>query len=145
MSVCVHSLSVLPCVGSDHATDWSPVQGALQNSLRGSSRKQRPFFIFIFPHGVRLNTNSFGLLCQPLMIDDCGAVGGMRIGRGNRSTMRKLAAVPLCPPQIPHDLNRARTRAAAVGSRRLIAWANARPKTVWWLQKKKWIKLRNYI
>jgi hypothetical protein len=51
------------------------------------------------------------------MIDDeCGAVGGMRIGRENRSTRRKPAPVPLCPPQIPHDLTWARTRAAAVGS-----------------------------
>jgi hypothetical protein len=47
----------------------------------------------------------------------CGAVGGMIIGRGNRSTRRKPARVPLCPPQIPHDLTWARTRAAAVGSR----------------------------
>jgi hypothetical protein len=29
--------------------------------------------------------------------------------------------VPLYPPQIPHDLILARTRAAAVGSRRLTA------------------------
>jgi hypothetical protein len=36
--------------------------------------------------------------------DDYGALGGMRIGRGNRSTRRKPAPVPLCPPQIPHDL-----------------------------------------
>jgi hypothetical protein len=44
------------------------------------------------------------------MIDDeCGAVGGMRIGRGNRSTGRKPAPAPLCPPQIPHDLIWART------------------------------------
>jgi hypothetical protein len=43
----------------------------------------------------------------------------MRIGRGNRNTRRKLTPVPLCPPQIPHDRTRARTRAAAVGSRRL--------------------------
>jgi hypothetical protein len=35
--------------------------------------------------------------------------------------------VPLCPPQIPNDLTRARTRAEAVGSRRLTAWATARP------------------
>jgi hypothetical protein len=33
----------------------------------------------------------------------------MRIGRGNRSTRRKPAPVPLCPPQIPHDLTWART------------------------------------
>jgi type IV secretory pathway VirB6-like protein len=32
--------------------------------------------------------------------DECGTVGGMRIGRGNRSTRRKPAPVPLCPPLI---------------------------------------------
>jgi hypothetical protein len=35
--------------------------------------------------------------------------------------------VPLCPPQIPHDLTRAGTRATAVGSRRLSVWAMTRP------------------
>jgi hypothetical protein len=40
--------------------------------------------------------------------DDCGAIGGMKIGRGNRSTRRKPAPAPLCPPQIPHDQTRAR-------------------------------------
>jgi hypothetical protein len=70
----------------------------------------------------------FGLLYQRRMIDDdCGAVGGMRIGSRNRSTWRKPAPVPPCPPQIPHDLTRPRTRAAAVVSRRLIASAIARP------------------
>jgi hypothetical protein len=67
----------------------------------------------------------FGLLYQPQMIhvydDDCGTIGGMRIGRGNP------APVSLWPSQIPHELIRARTRAAAVGSRRLTAWAVARP------------------
>jgi hypothetical protein len=64
-----------------------------------------------------------GLLYQPRMIDDDDyeTVGGMRIGRGNRSTRRKPAPVPHCPPQIPHDLTWDRTRAAAVGSRRLTA------------------------
>jgi hypothetical protein len=54
-----------------------------------------------------------GLLYQAQMIDegDCGAIGGIKIGRGNRSTRRKAAPAPLCPPQIPHDQNRARTRA----------------------------------
>jgi hypothetical protein len=51
----------------------------------------------------------------------------MRIGRGNRSTRRKPAPVPFCPPQITHDQTRARNRAAAVGSQRLTAWAMARP------------------
>jgi hypothetical protein len=42
-----------------------------------------------------------GLLYQPRMIDDdeCGAVCGMRIGRGNRSTGRKPAPVPFYRPQ----------------------------------------------
>jgi hypothetical protein len=34
---------------------------------------------------------------------DNGEFGGMMIGRGNRSTRRKPAPVPLCPSQIPHD------------------------------------------
>jgi hypothetical protein len=55
-----------------------------------------------------------------MMVMMCGAIGGM-LGRGNRNTRRKPAPVPLCPPQIPHDLTRARTRDAAVESRRLTA------------------------
>jgi hypothetical protein len=50
---------------------------------------------------------------------DDGEIGGM-IGRGNRSTLRKPAPVPLCPPQTPHGA-RARIRAAAVRSQRLTA------------------------
>jgi hypothetical protein len=46
-----------------------------------------------------------GLLYQPQVIDDgdCGAIGGMKVGRGNRSTRRKPTPAPLCPIQIPHD------------------------------------------
>jgi hypothetical protein len=38
-------------------------------------------------------------------IDDdvCGAVDGIRAGRGSH-TQTKPIPVPLCPPQIPHDL-----------------------------------------
>jgi hypothetical protein len=69
-----------------------------------------------------------GLLYQPRTIgDECVAVGGMRIGRGNRGARRKPAPLPLCSPQIPHDLTCARTRAAAEGNRRLTAWAMALP------------------
>jgi hypothetical protein len=66
-----------------------------------------------------------GLLYQPKMIGegDCGT----KIGRGNRSTRRKPSTATLCPPQIPLDQTRDRTRAAAVGSQRLTAWARARP------------------
>jgi hypothetical protein len=74
------------------------------------------FFFLISLGGMRLSPFRrplFGQLYQPQMRDDdeCGAVGGMRIGRGNRSIRRKAAQGALCPPQIPHDLIWARTRA----------------------------------
>jgi hypothetical protein len=55
---------------------------------------------------------------------DCedGEFGGMN-GRRNRSTRKKPAPAPLCPPQIPLD----QTRATAMGSQRLTASAMARP------------------
>jgi hypothetical protein len=64
-----------------------------------------------------------GLLYQPQMIHDgdCGEIDGIKIGGENRSTRRKPAPMPLCRPQIQHDLTWDRTRAAAVGSRPLIA------------------------
>jgi hypothetical protein len=55
--------------------------------------------------GVRLSplgtAATIGVLYQLQMIDDgdCGAVGGMKIGRGNRSIQRKPAPMPLHPPQ----------------------------------------------
>jgi hypothetical protein len=42
---------------------------------------------------------------------DDGEIGGL-IDRGNLSTRRKTAPVPLCPPQTTHAV-RTRTRAAA--------------------------------
>jgi hypothetical protein len=74
------------------------------------------FFFLVSLGGVRLTESTVGLLYKPRMIDDddYGVVGGMRIGRGNRSTRRKPAPVPLCAPQIPHDLTWDRTRAAGV-------------------------------
>jgi hypothetical protein len=83
--------------------------------------------------GVRLSplgtAATIGLLYQSQMIydGDCGAIGGMKIGRGNRSTRRKPSAVPLCLPQIPYDLTRAQIRTSAMGNQRLTAWAMARP------------------
>jgi hypothetical protein len=73
-----------------------------------------------------------GLLYQPQMIDDsdCGAIGVMKIGRGNRSTWRKPAPVPLCLPQIPHDQTRAWTWAAVVGSQWLTTCAMMQPTAI---------------
>jgi hypothetical protein len=51
---------------------------------------------------------------------DDGEIGGMKTGKGIRSTRRKSAPVPLCPTQIPHAA-RTQTRTAAVGSQRLTA------------------------
>jgi hypothetical protein len=33
-----------------------------------------------------------------------GEIGGMKTGRGNRNTQRKLAKEPLCPQQTTHAL-----------------------------------------
>jgi hypothetical protein len=68
----------------------------------------------------------YGLSHQPQMIDDdddddngaFAAIGGM-IERGNRSTRRKPASLPLGPPQIPYGLTLPRTRAASEGMQRL--------------------------
>jgi hypothetical protein len=51
---------------------------------------------------------------------DDGEIGEMMIGRGNQTTRRKSASVPLCPPQTPHAAQ-TRIGAAAVGSQRLTA------------------------
>jgi hypothetical protein len=55
---------------------------------------------------------------------DCedGEFGGMMFDKENRSSRRKPAPAPLCPPQIPLDRTWAQTwAAAAVGSQRLTA------------------------
>jgi hypothetical protein len=63
------------------------------------------FIFIIILSGVRLSLLVLrpltGLLYHPQMIGDgdCGEIGGMKIGRGNRSTRRK----PAPPQQIPHD------------------------------------------
>jgi hypothetical protein len=66
------------------------------------------FFLFLVGWDSPIGTAAtIGLLYQPQIIDDeCGAVDRMKIGRGNRSTRKKPAPVPLCPPQIPHDPSR---------------------------------------
>jgi hypothetical protein len=81
------------------------------------------FFIVIVGGGVQLGPLDNAPTNRPIVLApgayDDGEIGGM-MGRGNRSTGRKPAPVPLCPPQTPHA-TRTRTRAAAVGSQRLTA------------------------
>jgi hypothetical protein len=78
------------------------------------------FLIRIVRGGVQLgplgtSATHWPIVPAPGDYDD-GDFGGMKIGRGNRSTQRKPAPAAL---QIPLDQTRAPTRAAAVGSQRL--------------------------
>jgi hypothetical protein len=50
--------------------------------------------------------------------DKCGISGGM-IDKGNRSSVKIPVLIPLCLPQIPHDLTRYQTQTTAVASLRL--------------------------
>jgi hypothetical protein len=76
------------------------------------------FFIW-YGGGVQLGPRGTVATNSPTAPDpgdyDNGEIGEM-IGRGNRSTWRKPAPMPLCPPQTPPHAARTRTRAAAVGN-----------------------------
>jgi hypothetical protein len=56
--------------------------------------------------GVQLGPFGTAAITRSIVIAlgdyDDGEIGGMMIGKGNRSTRRKPAPVPLCPPQTPH-------------------------------------------
>jgi hypothetical protein len=77
-------------------------------------------FFFILWGGTKsLGTvATSGLLYKPQMIDDgdCGAIGGMKIGRGTRVLRENLSQCHFVHHKIPHDQIRARTQAAVVGS-----------------------------
>jgi hypothetical protein len=119
--------------------DWNRL--FLNNRLRGivgvSCKCNRNVsLIRIVGGGVQLGPLSTSATEWPIVPAsgdyDGGEFGEMKIGRGNRSTRRKPAPAPLCPPQISLDQIWARTRAAAVGSQRLTAWAMARPNEEGW-------------
>jgi hypothetical protein len=66
------------------------------------------FLIGIVGCGVQLGPPGTAVTNRPIVrapgdYDD-GEIGGMVIGWGNRSTRRKPAPVPLCPPQTPYAL-----------------------------------------
>jgi hypothetical protein len=79
--------------------------------------------------GVQLGPLGTAATNRPIVLAlgdyDDGQIGGM-IGRGNWSTWRKPAPVPLYPPQTSHAAQ-TQTRAAMMGSQQLTAWAMARP------------------
>jgi hypothetical protein len=95
--------------------------------VKRSGREDAHFLLIrIVGGGVQMGPLGTSATERPIVpaagdYDDNGEIGGMKIGRGIRSTQRKPAPAPLCQPQIPLDQTRARTRAAAVGSQRLTA------------------------
>jgi hypothetical protein len=91
-----------------HTSSWRGVQPQFYLILF--------FLICIVGGGIKVTRHcghQWPIVPAPGDYDD-GEIGGM-IGKGNRSTRRKPAQVPLCPPQTPHAAH-TRTRAAAVGS-----------------------------
>jgi hypothetical protein len=87
----------------DHS---SPSSTEVKNSGAIFPLAHKSFFFFIYAVRLWVLRPLTGLLYQPRMIGDgdFGEIGGMKTGRGNRSTRRKSASAPLCPPQIPHIL-----------------------------------------
>jgi hypothetical protein len=82
------------------------------------------FLIGIVEDGVQLDPLGCAATNRPIVpvpgdYDD-GEIGGMVIGRRNRSNRRKPAPLPLFQSQTSHA-SRMRTRASAVGSQRITA------------------------
>jgi hypothetical protein len=78
--------------------------------------------------GVQLGPLGTAAINRPIVPAPGGddeEIGGL-IGRGNVSTRRKPAPVPLCPPQTPQAAQ-TQTQAATVGSQQLTASAMAWP------------------
>jgi hypothetical protein len=85
-------------------------------------------FFLVSWGGVRLSplVTSFTYWLIVPAPDDRWWVWSSRWNKNWYGKLRKPAPAPYFPPQIPHDLTRARTPAAAVGKLRLNAWAMAR-------------------
>jgi hypothetical protein len=60
-------------------------------------------FFLIQLVSLRASATNWPIVPAPGDYDD-GEFGGMVIGKGNRSTRRKPAPVPLCPLRIPHEM-----------------------------------------
>jgi hypothetical protein len=84
----------------EHVQSCPPIRGVKNYRSIYLSKK-----IYICTVGLWVLRPLTGLLYQPRVIGDgdCGEIGGMKIGMGNRSNRRKHTPAPVCPPQIPHD------------------------------------------
>jgi hypothetical protein len=104
--------------GRGLAMSWSLIQG-VNGSGKLKMRREEVTIIYFENHTKHFMQGS-SLLKQLVRIITTGTWGGMKIGKGIRSTRRNPTLVQLCPPQVPDYLNWDRTRDNAVGSGRLI-------------------------
>jgi hypothetical protein len=99
------SLSLAPAALTQRHSHWTHMSPCIP---RAPPACQLTLFVFSFSRWGETESTWYVGHCWPIVPapDDrwYGAVGGMRIGTGNQSTRRKRAPVPLCPPQIPHEL-----------------------------------------
>jgi hypothetical protein len=123
----------LPTISGDNTASyqlrsWDPLSGVKvqEREADTSLLSYRPALGFLFGilgGGVQLGPLGTAATNRPIVPAPGDyydrEIGGI-IGRGSRSTRRKLTLGLLCPPQTPHAA-RTRTRAAAVGSQRLTA------------------------
>jgi hypothetical protein len=98
----------------------SPVSHPAHNFQYNISLRLPVYLDFASGGGIQLGTLGTAATDWPIVPAPGNYDDGEFDGRGNRSTRRKPTPAPHCP-QIPLDQTRDRTRAAAVGSRRLTA------------------------
>jgi hypothetical protein len=116
MSVCIYSVFMLSCMQVAAFRQVDPPSKEsyrLYRQIKKLKSGQGPIkgcraidiFVFFFSYSNSGGWSPQGPLPPPSPRDyEVGEFGGMIIGKGNRSTRRKPAPMPLCPPQIPRDL-----------------------------------------
>jgi hypothetical protein len=67
-----------------------------------------------------------GYILEDKTVNEYEAIGGVRIGRGNRGSEVKHCPMSLCPPQFSHDQTLVRTPIAVMRSLRMAPGATAR-------------------
>ena len=103
-------------------------------NVRAENKGVEPFFLWWRAPQQMLRTHRSvevycATLCRKWLVIFVFPRNGARWNETDRVKPKysgeKPVPVPLCPPQIPLGLNRNRTRASALGGRRLTAWAMA--------------------
>jgi hypothetical protein len=140
------SKHVASIISIEHTSNWNSVD--------------RIYIFFLVMKGPAAGATDapqpWGFLCNPMMKMTMMIIifypfpsNGARVKwnwQGKTEVLgEKPVPVPLCPPQIPHGLTRDRTRASAVGGRRLTAWAMARSLTVSVLSQLQFLIRRSHL